>query len=181
MEQIDLFRKELETLGVSCTLENDNMILGYSFDTVDQKAVNKLINQYVGFWKSIGIKTDHSKDDKTANYTIPVNWIGGEDLTDEQLLDAAEYIRQRLSSVSMSQIDDMKHAVGYRADRVKDGKYYAFRNFFAVNKEQPEWEDLVIRGLATKRKQFNETVYHVTGEGFKLLSSVLEVQVLPEE
>lgn len=181
MEQIDLFRKELETLGVSCSLDNGNILLEYSFDAVDQKEVNNLLNRYVGFWKSIGIKTDHSNETKMARYTIPVRWIGGEDLSDEQLLDATEYIRQRLGSISVSQIDDMKHAVGYRADRVKDGKYCAFRNFFAVNKEQPEWEELVIRGLATKRKQFNETVYHVSDEGFKLLSTVLDVQILSEE
>lgn len=180
MEQIDLFRKELDTIGVSCALENENIYLEYSFEAVDQKKVNRLLNQYVGFWRSIGIKTDHSKDNKIARYIIPVDWIGAGDLTDDQVLDAAEYIRQRLGNVSMSQIDDMKHAVGYKPSKVKDGRYYAFRNFFAIDKEQPGWEDLVVRGLATKRKQFNETVYHVSEEGFKILSSVLSVEVLPE-
>lgn len=181
MDQLNLFRTELETLGVSCILDNDNLFLEYSFDKVDQKAVNKLFNQYVGFVKSIGIKTDHSQVTNTARYIIPLSFIVGEDLTDEQVSDAAEFIQQRLSNVSMSQINDLKHAVGYRADRVKDGKFHAFRNFFAANKEQAEWEELVIRGLATKRKQFSETVYHVSTEGFQLLSSVLDVQVLPEK
>lgn len=84
-------------------------------------------------------------------------------------------------SITAGQISDLKHAIGYKSERIKDGKYYAWRNFFGVSKEVPEWDDLVLRGLATKRKQFNETVYHVSDEGFKLLSEVLDVEVLPEQ
>lgn len=109
MEQLDLFRKELDAIGVSCTLENENIILEYLFEAVDQKNVNRLLNQYVGFWRSIGIKTEHSKDNKIARYIIPVNWIGAGDLTDDQVLDAAEHIRQRLENVSIGKVDYTKH------------------------------------------------------------------------
>lgn len=85
------------------------------------------------------------------------------------------------SSITAAQISDLKHAIGYKRERIKDGKYYAWRNFFGVSKEDPQWEDLVLRGLATKRKQFDETVYHVSGEGFKLLSEILDMEVLPQE
>lgn len=75
----------------------------------------------------------------------------------------------------------MKHAVGFRSDKVKDGKYYAWRNFFGISREALGWEDLVMRGLATKRMQFDEVVYHVSSEGLKFLSEVLEVEIVPEE
>lgn len=64
-----------------------------------------------------------------ARYTIPVRWIDGKDLPDEQLLEATEYMRQHLSCISMFQIGDMKHAVGYRVYRVKVGQYHAFLYF----------------------------------------------------
>ena len=84
--------------------------------------------------------------------------------------------------ITIAQLDDMKHAVGFRIDRIQDGKYNAFRNFFAMNEEQASWEDLVIRGLATKRKLFNETVYPVSDEGLLLLSNVLSIEIIkPEE
>lgn len=109
MEQLYLFCKELDAIGVSYTFENENIILEYSFEAVDQKNVNRLLNQYVGFWRSIGIKTDHSKDNKIAKYIIPVDWIEMGNLTDEQVLDAAEYIKKRLENVSISHIDYTKH------------------------------------------------------------------------
>ena len=181
MEQIDLFRKDLEALGIIPVLENDTLSIEYPVDSVDQKAVTKLFNQYVGFWKSIGIKHNHSREERIARYTIPVALIGGEDLTEDQLFALTEQIQKRLGSITTSQISDMKHAIGYRSDRVIEGTYYAFRNFFGVSKEAPEWEDLVLRGLATKRMQFEEVVYHVSDEGLKLLSEVLNVEIIPTE
>lgn len=109
MNQIDLFCKELEALGVSYTLDNENIYLEYKFKSVEQKHVNKLLNQYVGFWRSAGIKTDHSNDNKIARYIIPVSWIGAGDLTDEQVADAAEYVGQCLWSVTINPLGGMKH------------------------------------------------------------------------
>lgn len=96
MIQVDQFCEELQALGLAPVVEDEMLLLEYSFDAVDQKAVIRLINKYVGFWKSIGIKTDHSKDDKIARYQIPVLWIKGEDLTDDQLQTAVESIQQRM-------------------------------------------------------------------------------------
>ena len=70
MIQVNQFCEELQALGLAPVVEDEMLLLEYSFDAVDQKAVIRLINKYVGFWKSIGIKTDHSKDDKIARYKI---------------------------------------------------------------------------------------------------------------
>lgn len=84
-------------------------------------------------------------------------------------------------SITARQISDLKHAIGYKPDKIKDGKYYAWRNFFGLSKECEQWEDLINRGLATKNIVLGEIVYHVSDEGFKLLSEVLDVEVLPEQ
>ena len=180
MIQVDQFCEELQALGLAPVVEDEMLLLEYSFDAVDQKAVIRLINKYVGFWKSIGIKTDHSKDDKIARYKIPVLWIKGEDLTDDQLQTAVESIQQRMGGITKSQVNNMKQAIGYKAERVTDGKFLASRNFFGVSEELPEWEDLVLCGLATKRQQFNETVYHVSQKGLDFLAALLDIEIVED-
>lgn len=96
MEQIDLFRKDLEALGVTPVLNDDSFCLEYSVDAIDQKAVNQIINKYVGFWKSIAIKTDHSREERIARYKIPVKYITGEDITEEQLMTIAHNMSQKI-------------------------------------------------------------------------------------
>lgn len=96
MEQIDLFCKDLEDLGIIPVLEGENLCLEYSVDSVDQKAVSNLFNKYVGFWKSIAIKTDHSREERIARYKIPVKYITGEDITEDQLLKIAHNISKRI-------------------------------------------------------------------------------------
>jgi hypothetical protein len=96
MEQIDLFRKDLEALGVIPVLNGDSFCLEYSVDEIDQKAVNQIINKYVGFWKSIAIKTDHSREERIARYKIPVKYITGEDITEEQLMTIAHNMSKKI-------------------------------------------------------------------------------------
>ena len=99
MEQIDLFRKDLEALGLTPVLNDDNLSLEYSVDAVDTKAVSKIITKYVGFWKSIAIKTDHSIEQRIARYEIPVKYITGEDITEDQLMTIAHNISQKIGPV----------------------------------------------------------------------------------
>lgn len=99
MEAVNLFIKDLEELGISPTLEDDNLCLEYSVDSIDQKAVNKLFNKYVGFWKSAGITTDHSREEKIARYKIPVKWITGEDITEDQLMTIAHKMSQKIGPI----------------------------------------------------------------------------------
>ena len=96
MEQIDLFRKDLEALGVIPVLNGDSFCLEYSVDAIDQKAVNQIITKYVGFWKSIAIKTDHSREERIARYKIPVKYITGEDITEEQLMTIAHNMSKKI-------------------------------------------------------------------------------------
>lgn len=103
MEQIDLFRKDLEALGIIPVLENDTLSIEYPIDSVDQKAVTKLFNQYIGFWKSIGIKHNHSREERIARYKIPVKYITAEDITEEQLVTIAHNMSQKIGSIPVGE------------------------------------------------------------------------------
>lgn len=59
-------------------------------------------------------------------------------------------------------IQKMKHALGN-----------GVRNFYGVRKPDPEWEELVEAGYASKGKVFDETVYRVTNQGKAALKRVL--------
>lgn len=99
MEQIDLFRKELKALGLTPVLNDDSLCLEYSIDAVDHKAVNGIINKYVGFLKSIAIITDHSREQRIARYKIPVKYITAEDITEDQLMTIAHNMSQKIGLI----------------------------------------------------------------------------------
>lgn len=84
-------------------------------------------------------------------------------------------------SITAGQISDLKHAIGYKSAKIVAGRYYAWRNFFGVSKECPEWEDLISRGLATKNTVFKEVVYHVSDDGLKYLSEILDIEIVTED
>lgn len=86
-----------------------------------------------------------------------------------------------METITVEQFSDLKHAIGYKRDKIKDGKYYAWRNFFGVSNESEQWEDLVNRGFATKNTVFGEIVYHVSDEGFQFLSDILDIEIVTEE
>ena len=82
-----------------------------------------------------------------------------------------------LDQITDAQLDNMMHAVGRlkmrdrpraRARKLTD----CYRNYFSTD-EDPLWEDLVTKGLASRRNGNTATggdpVYSVTDEGFALL------------
>lgn len=93
---VNQFCFKLRELGLNPIIEGDFLNLEYGYEPVLQKATVKLINQFVGFWRSIGIETNHSREEKIARYKIRLSWISGKDLTKEQLFTIAGRIGQRM-------------------------------------------------------------------------------------
>lgn len=80
-------------------------------------------------------------------------------------------------------IDNMKHAIGFRGNKVKRGKYEAYRNYYASNGKDADWEWLVKLGFAREREPIgNEyTYYYVTRPGLEYLEKLLEVRIFERE
>ena len=83
--------------------------------------------------------------------------------------------------LSFSQLSKMKHAVGLNNinKMPKDKKYSAYRNFYACQKEDVDWEELVKMGLATRRYvEWNkEYMYVVTQEGLDYLGALFDLKI----
>lgn len=89
-------------------------------------------------------------------------------------------------SVTLKQIENMKHCIGYRADRVKRKKYVAFRNHYTTSGDSQSWDELVSLELATKRPfpnggGDNPQVYYVSKKGIELLERLLECKIVEDE
>ena len=85
------------------------------------------------------------------------------------------------TEISLYQIKVMKHAIGFSRDKVKRGKYIAWRNYFCSYEPSEPWERLVSLGLAEKSIRERAIYYFVTDEGLKMLSSVLEIQIIEDK
>lgn len=88
--------------------------------------------------------------------------------------------------ITLKQIENMKHAIGFQRDRVKRGKYIAFRNYYTTNDINLSWENLVEFGYATRRKLNghvgdNGQVYFVAKKGFELLERLFEVKIVVDK
>lgn len=71
-------------------------------------------------------------------------------------------------ALTAQQISEMFHAIG--------GEYKAnpYRNHFCTQGDNVEWNDLVDKGFASKRKDSMcaSYVFHVTDEGMKFLKKI---------
>lgn len=84
--------------------------------------------------------------------------------------------------LSASQIRKMKHAIGLDHDTQRRSKKNVHRNFYAAG-DDPEWNDIVEKGLAVKRADpFNKNcfVYHLNEHGVKYISSVIDRKIICE-
>ena len=82
------------------------------------------------------------------------------------------------------QIDDMKHALGFRKDRIKGRKhlrYEAYRNYYATREGCEGFEGLVDisnKGLMICRQNGTDGYYfQVSPEGIKYLSELTGVKI----
>ncbi|HHY27202.1 MAG TPA: hypothetical protein GX523_10765 [Desulfitobacterium dehalogenans] len=85
-------------------------------------------------------------------------------------------------TITAEQTDDMKHCIGFDAQRVKRGKYKAYRNRYITSDDNRGWDDLVSKGLA-KKQSFengigeNPQLYFLSKEGFRFLGGILGVKI----
>ena len=86
--------------------------------------------------------------------------------------------------ITQEQLDDMKHAIGFRKDRVQGRKhlrYEAYRNYYATREGCNGFEglvDLTDKGLMISRQNGSEGWYfHVSPEGIKYLSEITGVKI----
>lgn len=83
--------------------------------------------------------------------------------------------------VTVKQIDDMKHALGFDNRKVrgtKHRKYEPYRNYFcAGGKDIDDWKELVELGFAEESK---ENCFHVTSDGRIFLERVTGIHFLEE-
>ena len=80
-------------------------------------------------------------------------------------------------SITTEQIRLMKHSIGFEQDRVKRGKYEAFRNYFCAGKEMPEFEDLMIKELAVSDTRQGKIFYFLTSKGIDLVAEITGVKI----
>lgn len=83
--------------------------------------------------------------------------------------------------ITPQQIELMKHAIGFKQDKVKRGKYIAWRNYFVATNPNDEWDIIVKNGLAVKRFKDNQIVYFVSKEGMNLLARMLSIKIVEGE
>lgn len=89
-------------------------------------------------------------------------------------------------SITLKQIKNMKHAIGYRRERVKRNKYIMFRNYYTTNGNNQSWDELVGLELANKRYYHNgcgdnPQVYFVSKKGIELLEQLLECKIVEDK
>lgn len=88
-------------------------------------------------------------------------------------------------AVTAVQIDDMKHCIGLKHDNVtgtKHRKYSVYRNYFTTAGDDPDWDNLVGQGLATKHDfprgcGDNPKAYCVSKEGLELLNRIMDINI----
>jgi hypothetical protein len=88
-----------------------------------------------------------------------------------------------VNEITVAQIANMKHCIGFRGDRVKRGKYVAYRNYFTTADDNESWDDLVSRGMANKRPHHygvgkNPQVYSLSEKGIEFLAKLLGVKIV---
>lgn len=92
------------------------------------------------------------------------------------MVNSREYMK-----VTYSQIDKMKHAIGFDDRKVtgtKYRKYEPYRNYYAAPScGDSELEELVRLGFMEKSR---ENYYHVTDDGKIFLKRVTGVEILPD-
>lgn len=94
-------------------------------------------------------------------------------MSDKIVKRSDEEIKKKVS-LTISQIDKMKHAIGYARHYVKRGKYVAYRNYYACGTENRDFQYLVFWGLAYESSQY---YFHITKLGAEILGEILGVKI----
>ena len=83
-------------------------------------------------------------------------------------------------AVRQAALEKMEHAIGFRFDKVKHGKYIAYRNHYASPRcDDNDWKYLVSVGYAEQGEiTQNCIMYHVTREGMDFIERVTGIEIL---
>lgn len=80
--------------------------------------------------------------------------------------------------MTVDQINDMKHCIGYEQRNVKRGKYIAYRNYYNTGGERElGWDELVEQGYANHWQRFDQHYYCLVQKGFDYLQEILGVKI----
>jgi|GEM_PF-610717 len=93
-------------------------------------------------------------------------------------------MKREYEHVTVKQLSDMKHAIGFAGSRVtgtKHHKYKAYRNYFTTSGKHEGWDELCRFGFA-EGDPFHgggegSMIYRLTTEGMKFLSRLFEVEI----
>ena len=90
-----------------------------------------------------------------------------------------------ISDITVFQIEEMQHCIGFRDNRVTGTKHrvmHAYRNHFCTHESDKSWNKLVEIGLAYKESAGENgiTYYHLTGEGMKFLANLCGLEKIFE-
>lgn len=85
-------------------------------------------------------------------------------------------------AVRAEQVELMLHCIGYTPQRVKRGKYIAFRNYFTTNGPRWDWDRLVEYGYAevepfSKGCSPDAKMYSVTRKGMDFLEGITGIKI----
>lgn len=85
--------------------------------------------------------------------------------------------------IKETQLKKMKHAIGFRLDRIKKNKYVAYRNYFAASLvDDEDWKWLVGMGYAEQGEVTQSGIfYHVTRAGMDFIERVTGVKIIEED
>lgn len=92
-------------------------------------------------------------------------------------------MKVKYETITLHQLDLMKHAIGLDQAKPKRGKYTAYRNYYCSSGTNTDWDTLVSCGLATFRVgdpaiHPSSVFYHVSEAGMRLIGSVLGFKIV---
>jgi len=92
-------------------------------------------------------------------------------------------------SISISEIENMKHCIGFEKSKVtgtKHRKMSAYRNYYTTSDVEPKFQNLITQGLMAEHPYprgcgDNPKCYTVTEKGFKFLSELTSIEITEME
>ena len=84
--------------------------------------------------------------------------------------------------ITLKQIKDMMHCIGFNRKLIIRGKYEAYRNFYCTNKKVEKWDLLVDIHLAIRTaadEEFNtiKYFYSLTDKGINVLENLFKCKI----
>ena len=82
--------------------------------------------------------------------------------------------------LSVQDILNLKHMIGYDINRVKRGKYIAWRNRYYCSSPADNFERLRRLNICGSYEDGRSIVYYLTEHGFEVLGKILGVKIIEE-